>query len=204
MKQIFQPPSVRPNTLIRAWSLLSLAVLLLASSVHAAPTVTEQDTFYDVHGATEMELRVQMRNFGISAKDGKSYDAHASCPVRWHFTYNRSGGLCSMTGVKTTVHCTYKYPRWVERPHVGPRLRQKWDEFISLLRGHEHGHRDISIEAANAIEQAILSMGPRSNCDELSKEANALGHRILEDSKRKQVEYDIRTDHGRLQGVRFP
>ena len=106
--------------------------------------------------------------------------------------------------MNTTVSTTYTLPRWVDRSVGSSALQTRWDEFITALELHEEGHRDIAVEAAARIEQAIKTMGARGSCRELEQAANALGRSIVEDCQREQEEYDNRTGHGRTQGAIFP
>jgi predicted secreted Zn-dependent protease len=185
--------------------LLSILFLVVTSlSVGAAPTVTEQTVYYNLRGATARDLRAQMNKFGVMEKDGKTYDGYANSNVDWRYLYNSNRSSCWITSVKTIVRIKYTFPKWVDRSNAPPELRRKWDEFISALIGHERGHRDIAVEAASQIERAIAGMRPRRSCKALEIDANALGHRLLSDCRKRQAEYDARTRHGRTQGVRFP
>lgn len=193
---------------MRSWFatfvIVLLDLLVGASFLYAAPKVSEIDQHYEIRGSSARQLRAQMSVLGTKWSDGKVYDARTDWHVRWNHGYRRSKSGCSIASVRTTVSVTYTYPKWVDRLSGPAHLRAKWDNYMAALTQHERGHRDIAVDAAERIEQAIASLGPMKSCDELGKAANTLGHRIVDEYKRKEVDYDRETAHGRSQGAVFP
>lgn len=192
------------------WTVLGIFTILLVilvqspPAINASPAVTAQTEYYDIQGSTAQELRARMDRLGVRDSNGDVWDAYAKWHVKWRFWWTNTGQSCRITRVETTVEITYTLPRWVGRSVGSSELQDQWDRFITALRLHEEGHGGIAKDCAARIEDAIATMGTRQSCKELEAAANSLGHRILDDSRGEEVQYDDRTQHGRTQGVRFP
>ena len=179
-------------------------VVIVSSPIDAAPTVTEENVYYNVRGNSAQELRTQLNKFGVKGSDGKTYRANTNWNVSWRYVPRSNSANCRITSANTTVRIKFTFPKWIDRSSAPEELRQKWDEYIVALIKHERRHRDIAVEAAVQIERAIAGMKPRATCDGLKRDVDAMGHRLVEDCRKRQSEYDARTQHGRLEGARFP
>jgi predicted secreted Zn-dependent protease len=187
------------------WLLLSVFIVVTTfSPVQAAPKVTEESVYYNVRGTSAEELRTQLNKFGIKGKDGKTYRGNTNWNLSWRYLSGSNRTNCWITSVETTVRIKFTFPRWIARSNAPEELRQRWDKYIAALTRHEHRHRDIAVEAAAQIERTITGMKPRKSCDGLKRDANAMGHRLVEDCRKRQSDYDARTNHGHLEGARFP
>lgn len=146
----------------------------------------------------------QLNKFGVKASDGKTYRGNTNWNVSWRYVSRSNNTNCWITSAQTTVRIKFTFPKWINRSKAPEELRQKWDRYITALERHERRHRDIAVEAAVQIERAIAGIKPRATCDGLKSDANAVGHRLVEDCKKRQSDYDARTQHGKLEGARFP
>ena len=79
--------------------------------------------------------------------------------------------------------------------------RTIFNNFYAALFKHEQNHRDSGLYAARDIEKALLNLGSFPNCQKLESAANQKGHQILQQYVQRDIDYDKRTDHGRLEGV---
>lgn len=179
-------------------------IVITSSPVDAAPTVTEENVYYNVRGNSAEELRTQLNKFGVKGSDGNTYRGNTNWNVSWRYVSGSNITNCWITSVKTTVRIKFTFPKWIDRSNGPEELRQKWDNYIVALIKHERRHRDIAVEAAVQIERAIAGMKPRRSCDGLKSDVNAVGLRLIEDCRKRQSDYDARTQHGRLEGARFP
>jgi predicted secreted Zn-dependent protease len=185
--------------------LLTVFIIVITTSpVDAAPTVTEETVYYNVQGTSADELRTQLNKLGVKESDGKTYYGYTNWNVSWRYLSGSDRTNCRITSVQTTVRIKFTFPKWIDRSKAPDELRQKWDKYITALERHERRHRDIAAEAAVQIERAIAGMKPRGSCDGLKRDANAVGHLLVEDCKKRQSDYDARTNHGKLEGARFP
>jgi len=192
------------HVFLRSLSVSILVLVVTSSFIHAAPAVTEETVYYYIQGTTAKDLRAEMNKLGVMEKDGKRYDGYTNWYVSWKYFYDTGRSDCRISSVQTTVRIKFTLPKWTDRSSAPEELRQKWDDYIAALIRHEENHRDIAVEAAAQIEQAIAEIASRATCDELGRASNALARRILDDSRKRQKEYDAQTRHGRLEGVRFP
>ncbi|MGO9121272.1 MAG: DUF922 domain-containing Zn-dependent protease [Desulfomonilaceae bacterium] len=179
-------------------------IVITSSPVDAAPTVTEENVYYNVRGSSAEELRTQLNKFGVKGSDGKTYRGNTNWNVSWRYLSGSNSTNCWITSANTTVRIKFTFPKWIDRSNAPEELRQKWDNYIVALIKHERRHRVIAVEAAVQIERAIAGMKPHATCDGLKRDVNAMGHRLVEDCRKRQSDYDARTQHGRLEGARFP
>ncbi|MDD2468398.1 MAG: DUF922 domain-containing protein [Desulfobulbus sp.] len=166
--------------------------------------INENHDYYDIKGITEQELQQQMNSSGFVEADGKSHYAYTNWYVKWNYTYLTNSTNCLIATATTTVDLTFHLPKWINSDAAPENLTNKWDRFFRNLELHEYGHKEIGVQAAKEIVKAIKSMEPRASCQELGEAANSLGQLILQKWKQEEVEYDVRTNHGIIQGAKFP
>lgn len=186
---------------MRAASLrcLSFALMALSSwTAFATPQVKTTVKYYDVKGASARDLSEQLRR-----KGPRGFAAYTAWNVKWDYSSARDGKGCRVTRASTSVAVEYTMPRWQPPANADRATRQSWERFIKALKAHEDGHRDIGIGAARAIENVVGNL-TRVPCDELSRKASEAAKKILYDARKKEAEYDRRTQHGVQQGARFP
>jgi predicted secreted Zn-dependent protease len=190
---------------IKPISRIFFALLLLSASVlFCEPAISIKINYYHLYSTTQSGLRSEMNEKGIRWTDGMTYDAFTSWYVKWRYEYYTNDGYCSLTNIDVSVDVEYTLPKWSVKFLGGKELRIKWIRYSDALKKHEDGHRDFGIGAGRKIETALLSIGSRPRCDTLGADANAVAYRILNDYRKKEVEYDRRTGHGRTQGAVFP
>lgn len=167
------------------------------------PELTIKTEYYEVEGTTDQELfRNIFSESPISVK-GEIFAGQAYWEVHWKFWWKETPADCTITSVKTFVDIQYLLPR---RPHAywgSHALEEQWQRYSTTLRHHEIGHAKFGIAAAKAIKQVLEDMPPMNSCLDLEQQANSIGYSILEDYSRRNQKYDVVTDHGRNQGVRW-
>jgi predicted secreted Zn-dependent protease len=192
------------HVLLRGLMFSVVIVVIVSSPIEASPTVTEENVYYNVRGTSAAELRTQLNKFGVKGGDGRTYRGNTNWNVSWRYVPRSNSTNCWITSVNTTVRIKFTFPKWIDRSNAPEELRQKWDNYIVALIKHERRHRDIAVEAAVQIERAIAGMKPRPTCGGLKRDVDAVGHRLIEDCRKRQSDYDDRTNHGHLEGARFP
>jgi predicted secreted Zn-dependent protease len=184
--------------------LIPAGLLVGVSPAHAEPTVHIRVEYYDVHGHSAHELRQSMNRHGNKWTDGATYDALTTWNVMSHYDLAEENGQCRVVSVKVNAEIVHKLPRWVNRSETAPGLVEKWDRYLQALMVHEEGHRDFGIQAARETEEAISGMTTSRGCEELRSVLKARVDELIDQIKKQELEYDQRTDYGRLQGVVFP
>lgn len=112
----------------------------------------------------------------MKRKGPKGFWAYAKWWVSWR-------GNC-----RISLKVTYTFPRWVNKDQAPKHLRTSWNQMIKQLWKHERGHGRHGVNAAHEIE--------KSRCSDPKK--------IITKWAAQDKSYDLRTRHGRTQGVRLP
>jgi predicted secreted Zn-dependent protease len=193
----------------RTGGILLAAMICVAGAVPtvalADPIVSEVFKYYDVDGETAQDLRADLNRRGpIDGNEHRRFDAVTHWYVRWQYTYRASVGGCEIVSVSTKVDVTYAFPRLTGANSAPSALRKAFGDYLERLLVHEKGHAQTAIDIARRIEDGIRALPPAPTCSALEAIANNLGHSLIKEANRIDVEYDARTDHGRTQGARFP
>jgi len=180
--------------------ILSLYSLALA----AEPVVSVTSHYYQIQGDTAKALRREMNTKSPVKQNGKRYDAYTAWSVKWRYTWDRTEHRCEINRVTTTVDVTFTLPDWQNYEAAPSALQQHWDDYYQALVAHEQGHQAFGVEAATEIEQGILALGPRENCQRLERDANKLGYKTIAAHSASEKQYDLDTNHGMNDGAVFP
>ena len=174
------------------WLLGSL--LLTGISVHAQSPVVWTTNFYSVTGAHFREIRQSMAR----ARPWKdSFDGDTRWEVQWRFNTVQSASGCACSGFSTTTRITTTLPRWTPPPDVLPEVKEQWTRYFTNLAQHEAGHARLGLAAAREVEKQIASVGAQADCVQLKQLINDRANQAVAEYRRREVEYDEQTDHGR-------
>jgi predicted secreted Zn-dependent protease len=113
--------------------------------------------------------------------------ARTKWEVTWRYGLAQIPGGCRITAVTTSVHVTYRMPRWTNPADGSPELREKWDTFVKALQKHEDGHKDHGIQAAQEVEAAITQLRPLRSCNDIRKAADTTANSIKEKYRKKDL-----------------
>lgn len=95
-------------------------------------------------------------------------------------------------------------PKWVHNADADPIEKERWYRYYKDLVDPENGHKELTVEAENKIEQMILEMYPSRNCTILKSEARRLGRSVVDEYNARSAKYDMETDHGGKEGAMAP
>jgi predicted secreted Zn-dependent protease len=183
----------------------SLAAEAGLANALADPVVTEMFDYYDVDGATAQEIRADLNRLGpIDGTEHRRFDAVTHWYVRWRYTYKNVDNGCEIATVSTSADITYAFPRLQRGSSAPTALRRAFAGFLKNLLVHEKGHARVGIDIASRIEQGIRRLPPAPTCPVLEDAANDLGHALIKEANRRDIDYDAQTQHGKTQGARFP
>lgn len=118
--------------------------------------------------------------------------------LQWHFD---ARGECQITGHVTALTGVITLP---ELFSPDAQARQTFSTYIAALRQHEMGHYQIAQLAARRIDEGLQALPMMPSCEELSRKANQLGTRLVEQARQDGFDYDRQTEHGRTQGAWLP
>lgn len=182
---------------------MAIAAILMASVAAASGVhVDERVVHYAVTGPSIAELHRQMRALGpADPVTGKRMQGFAEWSVSWTFGFQERSGACRIADPRVDLTVVITLPQWTGQA-PSPRLATSWQTFVDGLVVHEHGHRDIGIGAANAVQAALESMAPQhGGCAGFADAVNHAAKATLDGFKGADREYDRHTRHGQLQGV---
>lgn len=165
------------------------------------PSVTERYEYYDIAGNCEHDLQCELKKNGVPWKDGRTYDSLTSWDVKWNFGLESSPDACTAGSFQVFVDILFRYPRWVPPADAPASLVEKWNAYMSSLIIHENGHRDMAVDAAEDLTQAIAALPPASNCGDLKRSVRKLCRQRMKQLQEDAKLYDEATNHGGLQGA---
>lgn len=171
---------------------------------HRPPVVREKDEYYEIRGSSEKDLRNQMCQNGCTWDDGRKYDSVTSWSWTWDYGTEGAAQTCSADDFSVTIEILSRYPKWVRSGEAPLPLTDKWDGYIKNLATHEHGHRDMVVEAAEEFSRAVANLPRALSCSERDQRVRTLSNEIMAHLNAAQREYDAATKHGATQGALFP
>lgn len=175
------------------------------SSPVAHVEVSESIQRYTIEGKSSSDLRRQMDALGpVDPLSGKRMSGYAKWNVRWSFQYVPDNGNCRISDYKVLLDAVITLPTWSREAEAKPKMRDGWNHFLDKLMLHEHGHRDIGLQAANAVAAALAGAESRPECHGYGNYLNELGRRAMRKFAQSDARYDAETRHGQTQGVTLP
>jgi predicted secreted Zn-dependent protease len=184
-----------------------ISTLEMSSSTFQQPSpevacelnVKEKYQYYDVDGSTVRDLQKQIGENGTKWNDGRTYAAVTSWDIHYNYDVTDKDGKCSIKSVKTDVDIVYHLPRRVSRKNG--ELTAKWDDYITHVKKHEYGHKDLAVKAAGEINETLASLPCFSSDAALEQEAKRRINEKMDQLKEVQIGYDHDTRHGETQGA---
>jgi predicted secreted Zn-dependent protease len=183
--------------------LLLVACLLSRPTAAAAQElrVVMDTTYYRVVGSTRWEWRESKRVAARRAGVTPPFTAQAQWNTRWWDgvpTVVPDGCVARGPGVELTVH--YTMPHFVPGPETAPEEMREGRRYIAALWEHEEGHAARGYRAAVEARDSLLSV-IAPTCAELHGRLAWAVWAVKRKYAALDSAYDVRTDHGTLQGV---
>ena len=178
---------------------VALGTLAAAAPGHAGVSEQVEHRYYEVDQRPG-EALLAVLNAASPVRDGaRTFHAYTAWNVRWQFRWNAApGGTCRITSVATRLAVTMTLPRLRSADALAAAdFRRYYPELLL----HEEGHRSLARGVAQEIDRRIETLPPMERCADLEREANRLGHELLEDARQREVEYDRSTRQGCTQGA---
>jgi predicted secreted Zn-dependent protease len=157
---------------------------------------------YDVQGSTPGELFTAMRRDGPRAPGEAPSYGRTEWMVTWRARWAGSGP-CRVQNVDVQLRTRIILPRWVQPPDAPAGLVERWNAFMAALSEHEVGHADIAASAARQVRREVERV-TSPTCAGMEPLTQAAAERVLEEHRRRNLEYDRRTRHGLTQGAVWP
>ena len=200
---------------LRPFAALSLSAAI-ASGLWACGTAASTDisvpepdlfvrvyeTFYDVEGATVAAVDSSLR----SRRPERAHGV-AVAEIDWdaRLDYRTRDGLagCRLERVRLELVFTVILPRLATNVDTRSKLASQWERFLAAIKFHEEGHREITVREALELMEELEELRA-SSCSELRRQAAAASDRFVGRARNLNETYDLRTNYGRRDGVRWP
>ena len=163
-------------------------------------SVDSQLNYYLVYGNSSSEVRYNMNQ---NTNRPKPYDAYTKWSVSWHYSWQLSNGRCKVSSANANVKIAMLLPKLSNLSDRPKALKEQWSAYITALKEHENGHREIGLNVANDTLQHILKTPPQTSCDALKTAINHVVAERVSASKNNDKIYDDATNHGLNEGAEF-
>ncbi len=180
------------------------AALHVATSAVSAGVVRarSETTYYDVRGTSREALAVALQRQGPRIH-GSRFFGLTEWEVSAEYRPAVAASTCAISDLTVHVAVETHLPRWTPPVGASADLHGAWDRFVAALDEHEHGHRVLAEEAAEAIRQQLASVRAAA-CDQLDSMAQQAMTEVMSTYESHNLAYDAETGHGRTQGAVWP
>lgn len=188
------PAPTRPD---RAHKLIVLCALALALPASAEVTESFRYTHYLANAIASESLEKTLNDASPHREGSEVFLGITDWNVGWQLdVWQNPDGHCKVTKVDTRLSVSIDLPML---NGGSPGQVSQFEKIYAGLRVHELGHYAIAQQAAAAVDAKIRSLPEMPSCDSLTSAANEAGVRILDEYRRKDVQYDATTHHGKTQ-----
>jgi predicted secreted Zn-dependent protease len=195
----FDPPPPPPLT---PAGRTALALAAAPPDVSPDVRVSDDTNRYPVTGSTAPAIRLQMKTNRETIPDSE-YVGTTRADVQWQFRPIQGAHECELSQIAVFLHIVTTLPQWFPADEAPGKLARQWQVFLTAIEIHEHGHRTIALHTAAAIAHVLDRIhGP--TCAGLKDMANLDARATWELGNRRQLDYDVATQHGASQGARWP
>lgn len=175
-----------------------ILALLFSAAAESQALVNTRHIYYAVTPTSPHDILSSLNSATPIRENGEPFHAYTDSFVEWKFRWKAKNGYCSISSVSVTADITFTLPKLGSAPSHVKCIWHSW--YPNLLR-HENNHKGHAIAIAEEIETGIANLPIEKSCALLTKNANALGHRLLERLRQMDKSYDQRTNHGETEGA---
>lgn len=184
-------------------TIFGFIIFLVSLTAISEPKIDTKFSYYDIYPMTKVDIKREMFKRTSIRDKGKRFRGETKWYVKWYFKWKKKNGYCQIYNVITDLTVKYTMPRIPINFPVDSNIRNSFNKYYAVLLKHEQGHKNSGLFAARDIEKELLSIGIYPDCKKLEKVANKMGKNIIEKYNKRDIEYDRKTRHGRLEGVRI-
>jgi predicted secreted Zn-dependent protease len=158
---------------------------------------------YEVPGTNAGEIRHNLDDLRRTTGH-EDFNAETKWDLRWSMRYSagKDGG-CHLVAVTLEYYAVVTLPALVDETSLAAEEAGNWRSFADALEEHEMGHVDREAAGAAALQQALLGLGPQSDCATLANLVTAMGEQAKTSIRVTDELYDAETEHGASQGALF-
>lgn len=172
-------------------------------AVHAGTVQARSETtYYEVSGKSRAAIAAALRQHGPRIQ-GTQFFGLTEWKVSAEYRPTERAAGCGIDDLTVHVAVQTHLPRWTPAAGAPADLDRAWDRFVTALDEHEHGHRALAEEAADAIRQRLATVRTPA-CDQLDPVAHQEMIGVMKEYESRNIAYDRATGHGRTQGAVWP
>ncbi len=180
----------------------AIAMLCLMGNAKAKEIELYESTrYYTVELNNGQSLREAIKDRSPIKRLGKTFFAQTQWTVEPQFALQKWAGLCRLQHLSVDLRVRFILPKLQQNENTPSAVVAQFDKFYHSLLRHEHGHRDIAMEAAQAVHNRLEKIPPNLDCQSLQARVKRKYHEILAHYTQLNADYDQRTDFGRTQGA---
>ena len=178
----------------------AVVALVFPFLARAQDSLLWKTNYYTITGATLGEIRQSLRQ-SRPWKNKSTVDGMTDWRIEWRYQVAPSNGACQCSSVTTKTTITTTLPHWKAPTNAPPAVTNAWVRYFTALAKHEAGHAQLALDAVAEQHQRIHELTEEPDCATLRKRINDLAGQIVDDYRKRDKEYDQRTDHGVKQGA---
>ena len=198
---LFQTPVSLPRNIGSLWLLLMVVIVAGKTSAQDALTITTNH--YLVSGTSLRELRRSIDHARPGgARDGS--DGLTAWQIKWRTRINSANGECRLTSFEITTTVGISLPSWRAPTNAPPDLMKRWLAYYSALQRHEQYHSQSAQLAAKALRERVQALGVQLDCKTLEQRIKHTAEAVITEFRKRDEDYDRKTDHGRKEGASLP
>lgn len=168
-------PQVRTNVDVRPYTVTGEDEQTILRSLISAAPISGEETF-----------------FGLTTSD-----------LTFKYWRQPDANGCQLIGLQVELGVTIDIPTWEPHPAASYELKRDWDRFSNALKRHEERHRDLAVEGAHDVLQALQGIRA-ATCDLAVAEAQQRAQRFQIETEAAHRQYDEQTRHGETEGAVWP
>lgn len=108
---------------------------------------------------------------------------------------------CEVSHLKTILDVTIIMPRIPKKHKVDFSTKNSFKRFYNSLYKHEKKHKEYDIQAVKEIDRKLSTLNPQKDCKTLKSLVRKTFNKIVKKYKKKNAQYDDRTEYGHKQGA---
>lgn len=164
--------------------------------------VVSSDETYAVTGRTAPDVLRSLLDNG-PRQDGSVFFGLTETELDVRYDPREVSGGCLVEDTEVTLQVVVSLPEWMPAGEVDPALSADWRRFRRALTAHEHRHRQIAVEGAEAAYRAVAGLF-RGSCEAVVAEAQGRLERHGIEVTARHHRYDDETSHGKTEGAVWP
>ncbi|MGY8903921.1 MAG: DUF922 domain-containing protein [Burkholderiales bacterium] len=145
---------------------------------------------YPVNGPNLAAAYLSMRANGPGGFAG-----FARWTVDYQYESKSTASGCAISSLKVNIKSDILMPNWIEEKSASTADQTAWRAMYTNLKRHEDGHVQHGREFGLLLKERLLGLGTQ-DCAQLQSLAQTEYQRLADNLRKRDEEYDRRTDHG--------